>query len=137
MDIAFQINKIKEDLAGYGYDSVTDIGFGATLGADGELTWHVYATCRDEFQSNLAWDDKCQVGTQVFLPNKDGIAEIPYWFKSREQRELEVIVKRLGRDNELAKQMGSAAGREFARRITEELQKHKALPQPTSLEIPF
>lgn len=126
MDLKLEILTMKEKLLGFGYDEVHDVHIEARVDFEGNLTHTMWARFEDDFQKSLPYEDRVQHGMECFYA-EDGHFVIPHFFKSREQRELEVMVKKLGKTKELADAMTSAAGKEFARRLEEDLAKYKMI----------
>ena len=96
-----------------------------------ETRIYVYIHLEDDFQKNLGWTEKVQTGyTEFDWDYEASRFTIPSWFKSRDQRELEIAIAKTGRELELAKQLRGAFAAEYVRRLTEDLDRFKLLSAP-------
>lgn len=131
-NILSALKSLVSRLAALGYDEVKWAE--AKIKLDGTIYANVYL--EDEFQNSVDYGEKIRVGVQPFY-FEDGTFIIPSYFTGREMRELEVLVKRLGKTKELTEKMTSAAGREFAQRLTEDLGRFRLLRGWKEEEVPF
>lgn len=110
-------NAFLATLHAYGYDYISDVQVRVMLTSP-EVVFHCYL--QDEFQKSATWDQTVQIGYRSF-EFENGRFVLPEGFKTREERELHFLAKRLGSSKEIADQMVSAAGRAFALRLKDEL----------------
>lgn len=116
-------------LEAYGYDEVLYPQIRIVAGEETRVFANIYLD--DNFQSSISWGEKIQQGTHEFDWNPTTSRfTIPLWFKSREQRELEVAIAKTGRELEFAQQLRGAFAAEYVRRLTEDLDRFKLLSAP-------
>ena len=76
----------------------------------------------DDFQGTNVWDSssRIQIGYQSF-EFESGSFTIPPDFKMREMRELHYLARKMGDALELSQKFQSAAGREFAEKMSADI----------------
>lgn len=113
-------------LEAFGYDEIKYESIRITPDVEPRVFVHIYLV--DDFQEGFSYGETVQTGFQEFDWNTaSGRFIIPQWFKNREQRELEIAVKKLGQQRELASRMRGAFAAEYVRRLTEDLERFKLL----------
>jgi hypothetical protein len=129
--LAIALNNLKDALDRYGYTLVTSVELTLRTDKDGESYITASAMLADGFQSDLEWNKKVQHGYTAFSLSDDGSHfVIPSNFLSREQRELHVMIGRMGQTKDFLVKMQSAAAKEYLDRLTAEMSQYELLAAP-------
>lgn len=125
--IAFEfIRRFRDE---FGYDDAQFQGFTVS---DNGVYFGFYL--EDEFQKRVSYDHRTQHGG-FYIYEIGGEFCIPADFKSREMRELSVMLAQQAETTVLRDMLVSASGREYMRRLIEERSKYAQLPN--FKDVPF